>query len=322
MPNIRIRELQVDVDIEHELRKYPWERDTWNDEKLIAVSPFREEKSPSFFCNLDGEYAGTWKDSGSFYEEWAKGDFTKLLSFLRNETYDETADYLLNEYTTEYTYDEEIVLKMPRFDRVERKHLPKGWMQQYAFRHPYLGNRGISEEVQQLARIGYCKQSNAVVIPWYDGNNRLANAKFRTVKGKTFWYAKDGVPIKHSVYNINHIYKYGIKEAVLCEAEIDALSWLQIGIPAIALGGSTFTEVQAEIILRSPLESIVIARDNDAVGNELQEKVINRLQGLITLKDNRIQMPYKDANEALKNGKLWYNPAPIALSLSILGEKC
>lgn len=319
MAIITINNLKVDVNLRKELQYFNWERDTWHDDKLIAVSPFRHESSPSFFCNLEGEYAGTWKDSGAFTQEWEKGNFITLLSYLRNETYEETAEYLLGEYTTEYEYGAKLVLEMPELTIGEtRTHLPKGWLQQYAFRHPYLGNRGISEEVQREMRIGYSQENKAVVIPWFDGNGRLANAKFRAVQGKTFWYAKNAVPIKHSVYGIDRIYKTGATTAILCEAEIDALTWKTLGYDAIALGGSTFTDVQAEIIIRSPLTGIVIARDNDSVGKSLRSKVIQKLQGLVDLADIAIPAPYKDTNEAhMKGAEIPYETTNIGLTIAL-----
>src|SRR5690625_6287102 len=74
---------QVEVDIEGELRRYPWHKERWTSEKLIACSPFRDDNTPSFFVNLSGEYAGTWGDSGAYEDEYRSGNFVKLLGFLR-----------------------------------------------------------------------------------------------------------------------------------------------------------------------------------------------------------------------------------------------
>ena len=87
MAGIKIRGQTVNVDIQSELEVFEWSRPKWSESKLIACSPFRYDHSPSFFVNLDGDYAGTWGDSGAYDDEWSKGGFIKLLSFLRRETY-------------------------------------------------------------------------------------------------------------------------------------------------------------------------------------------------------------------------------------------
>jgi len=82
---IRALGTRINVDIEEELRLFPWNRARWTESKLIASSPFRDDNAPSFFVNLDGEYAGTWADSGAYGTEYESGNFVRLLAYLRNE---------------------------------------------------------------------------------------------------------------------------------------------------------------------------------------------------------------------------------------------
>lgn len=63
MPEIKVRGQTLDIDIETELREFDWTRARWTADKLQAASPMRYDQTPSFFVNLDGEYAGTWSDS-------------------------------------------------------------------------------------------------------------------------------------------------------------------------------------------------------------------------------------------------------------------
>ncbi|EOO67486.1 hypothetical protein IKE_02613 [Bacillus cereus VD196] len=303
MPTVKIRDQSINVDIEYELRQHIWTNERWSSDKLIAASPFRYEHTPSFFVNLDGNYSGTWKDSGAFDNEWESGNFTKLLSYLRNETYEETEEYLLEMYGVEYGYDN-LVLKPPKF-RIDngRKALNFGRLQEYAYRHPYLGQRGISEEVQRQMKIGYDRFRQAVVIPWFDTNGRLANIKYRKVSSKVFWYEKDGKPIGDLIYGLHLAYKRNIKRAVYCEAEIDAMSFMMAGFFGLANGGSSFNQRKAEQILKSPIEELVIVADNDPAGEKLRKELEKYLNGKIRLTNGYVS-GYKDANEALvKEGK-------------------
>ncbi|ANS49316.1 hypothetical protein BT246_39700 [Bacillus thuringiensis] len=303
MPTVKIRDQSINVDIEYELRQHIWTNERWSSDKLMAASPFRYEHTPSFFVNLDGNYSGTWKDSGAFDNEWESGNFTKLLSYLRNETYEETEEYLLEMYGVEYGYDN-LVLKPPKF-RIDngRKALNFGRLQEYAYRHPYLGQRGISEEVQRQMKIGYDRFRQAVVIPWFDTNGRLANIKYRKVSSKVFWYEKDGKPIGDLIYGLHLAYKRNIKRAVYCEAEIDAMSFMMAGFFGLANGGSSFNQRKAEQILKSPIEELVIVADNDPAGEKLRKELEKYLNGKIRLTNGYVS-GYKDANEALvKEGK-------------------
>src|SRR5699024_8339991 len=104
-------------------------------------------------------------------------------------------------------------------------------------------------------------------------DGKLANIKFRKVSGKLFWYEKGAAPVRTLVYGIDKVYKHELKEVVVCEAEIDALSWYSSGKPAIALGGTTVTEKQLEIIRKSPIEELTLAMDNDSPGKLMEGKL-------------------------------------------------
>lgn len=311
MEEILLRDKRVKVDLRGELERFDWgAKHKWQEDKLVAPSPFRYDKSPSFFVNLTGEYAGTWKDSGFYDAEWEKGNFVKLLSFLRNETYEETEEYLAYTYGVELSYDD-LELGSPNITLDElRKPLPADYLQPYKYKHGYLTGRGISERVQRMMRIGYDKEHGAIVIPWLDPQQRLANCKFRAVRGKVFWYAKNALPIKHLVYGIDAVYAVKAKRVAICEAEIDALTWMTWGVPAIAVGGVSFNDKQADIIRRSPIEELIISSDNDKDGNKLRDAVINKLGAFVTLYNVEYPLGYKDVNEMLQAGLQPPNTTP------------
>lgn len=304
MSTIRIRNIPVEVDIRAELETFDWIRPRWTNDKLIAASPFRYDKTPSFFVTLEGEYAGAWADSGFYDEEWKSGGFVKLLSFLRNETYEETEEYLLESYATEYNTDE-ITLTVPKLCVMSQtRHLDEAILEKYRYRHPYLERRKIPENIQRLYNVGYDRDRQAVVLPWYDARNRLANVKYRKTRGKVFFYEKGGKPIRELVYGLSIAHKRNIKVAALAEAEVDAMTWASEGVFGIATGGANFTDAQAEQIKRSPIERLIVAGDNDKAGRRFNEQVIGKLRGYVALE---VVTAYpegvKDANEARVNGK-------------------
>jgi DNA primase len=300
VPTIKIRSHSVDVDVRTELEQFNWTRPKWSSDKLIATSPFRYDKSPSFFVNFTGEYAGTWGDSGHYDQEWASGNFTKLLAFLRNETYEETEEYLLGEYGRHEDQSENVSIR-PISLAIQRNRQPlnSDILAKYAEDYSYLKSRGISERVQRQMGVLYDRESKAAVIPWNLTEKKLKNVKFRTVYGKTFWYYKGGQPIRELVYGIERAQP----TTIICEAEIDALSWMEAGYAAVAVGGASFNGWKRDLIMRSPIEELIIVTDNDKAGGKLRREIETAMKGHV-----RVRQAYvcggnasvaKDANEAL-----------------------
>ena len=304
MPMIKLSGQEIDVDIEDELRQYEWTKPNWTTSKLIAASPFRFDSTPSFFVNLDGKYAGTWHDSGSFDYDYESGNFAKLLAFLRDETYEESCEYLFNMYGVGEEGDTGLVrikpIELKRSTR--RTSFSDEVLSDYAFRHNYLAQRGISEKVQRFMGVGYSRADKAVVMPWRYADGTLANYKFRKIHGKSFWYRKGGAPIRSLVYGIDKVYRHSLTEVYVCEAEIDAMSWMSAGRPAIAIGGTALSDAQVDMIRKSPIERLVIAEDNDKAGGKLGRKLVEELRGYVELYEVTLPSEYKDANDALREG--------------------
>jgi DNA primase len=299
VPTIKIRSHSIDVDVRTELEQFNWTRPKWSSDKLIAASPFRYDKSPSFFVNVTGEYAGCWGDSGAYDQEWASGNFVKLLSFLRNETYEETEEYLLGEYGRQETRETVTIRPISLAIQRNRQPLNADILAKYTEDFTYLKNRGISERVQRQMGVLYDRESKAAVIPWNLTEKKVKNVKFRTVYGKTFWYYKGGQPIRELVYGIEQAQP----TTIICEAEIDALSWMEAGHAAVAVGGASFNGWKRDLILRSPIEELIIVTDNDKAGGKLRNEIEKAMKGHV-----RVRQAYvcggnasvaKDANEAL-----------------------
>jgi DNA primase len=123
----------------------------------------------------------------------------------------------------------------------------------------------------------------------------LANIKYRKTYGKTFWYEKGGQPIRELVYGIN----FAEPTTVICEAEIDALSWHTAGISAVAVGGASFNGRKLDQLLRSPIETLIIATDNDKAGGKLRREIELWMRGHVRLRHAYVRPDCKDANESL-----------------------
>jgi 5S rRNA maturation endonuclease (ribonuclease M5) len=289
----------MEIDIRTELEKFNWIKPRWTSDKLIAASPFRYDHSPSFFVRLEpyGDIpAGTWSDSGAYDEEWKSGNIAKLLSFLRNETYEETEEYLRNEYGWQDGPTETVELR-PINLRIQRgrQSLNSNILTKYTDDFTYLKKRGISERVQRQMGVLYDSDNKAAVIPWRLSNGALANIKYRKTFGKAFWYEKGGRPIRELVYGI----EYAAPVTVICEAEIDAMSWMEAGFSAVAVGGASFNGWKLDHLVRSPIEELIIVTDNDKAGGKLRREIVSMVKGNVRVRHAYMREDCKDANEAL-----------------------
>lgn len=307
---IKIRGRPVPVDVRAELERYDFVRARWDDpRRLTAASPFRyhshkPDLHPSFYVNTDPDspYYGCWTDSGAIDDEWRSGGLVKLLAFLRGETTEEVADYLDAMYGDGADLDANEVptLKLPVLvaERKRPSVLLESVLDPYRYRHPYLENRGISESVQRLYDVGYDRARRAVTIPWRLPDGRLAALKYRSTYSRVFWYERNGRPIRELVYGIDVVYKRHLKRAAIVEGEIDALSLASAGVPALATGGATnWTATKRDMIVRSPLEEVVVVRDNDAAGRAWARRVLTELAPYMSVKIALVPARYKDVND-------------------------
>lgn len=294
---LNIRNHSVEIDIAEELSQYDFGYNArWTADKLIASSPFRDDNRASFFVNLAGDYAGTWGDSGSIDEEYSRGNFVKLIALLRGISYDEASDYLLEKYGALYEIKPGEPIRLPspklrepfRYTYIEDNPIIEATS-------PYLLSRGISEETQAIYGVGYDEaQPGFTAIPWHFGG-KLANIMYRSTRGKYFFYADNGTPIKRLLFGIDQ----AGESAVLVEGVIDAMSWQEAGYAAIAIGGAHTSREQAEIIKRSKIKRLYLGGDNDEQGRKLNAQVAKELRGYVEL----FEIDYeeeKDANDVLK----------------------
>jgi DNA primase len=85
------------------------------------------------------------------------------------------------------------------------------------------------------------------------------------------------------------------------------MSWREAGFEAIACGGAEWSRAKRDLILRSPIEELIIATDNDKAGEKLRRAVESSLVGKVAIRHARVGdvsgggNGCKDANEVLVN---------------------
>ncbi|MBY0023803.1 DNA primase [Paenibacillus jamilae] len=277
---------------------YEWVHARWTPDKLIACSPFRDtDDTPSFFVDLrDGPYYGCWFDPGAEDPEWRSGGPAKLVAFLRNIIEEEARELLHDGRDAPADY---ITLRLHGPTESKRpKPLDSGILADYQrVSSTYLSDRRITNDIQTLFQTGYDPRTRTVTFPWFDAAWRLMNVKYRKVSSKVFYYRKGGAPIRSLIYGIHIINQRKIKRVLLVESETDCLYAWSCGVPAIAVGGSSFTAEKADIIRKSPIEELLLGGDNDRAGRALRAQIRERLASSCALYDVRIPDEYKDIND-------------------------
>ena len=308
LSTVTINGKRVQLDISEELRALPFDNARWTSSKLIASSPFRDDSSPSFYVNLTGDHAGIWGDSGAV-DGRSKGFFTEIIAYCAGTSREEVEQAILERYgvlyDVEYSAEEEKSLRV----ETPRIALPNAHSRKCDYSavittavSPYLTKRGITDYAQELYQTGYnVVHRGFTALPWIDRNGkRYANVKYRKTSGKTFFYEKDGEAIASLLYGI-HTVDNRTRTAIICEAEIDALSWASVGYTALATGGGRMSEAQADLIRRSGIDTLILAGDNDAAGRQFNRNVYELMRQYVMMRVVRLDaIPcVKDANDVL-----------------------
>lgn len=167
----------------------------------------------------------------------------------------------------------------------------------------FLRKRGITDEVIANNKIVSSSDNKSIVFPYLiDG--KIINYKTRNTDGKFFTQSKDAEPI---IYNYDKC--KNSENIVICEGELDSLSWEVAGIPyhtSVNMGapniGDKNIDKKLECITNcyevfEQATRVFIATDEDDNGRNLQKELVRRFGVekclLVDLS------PFKDANEVL-----------------------
>lgn len=175
-------------------------------------------------------------------------------------------------------------------------------------------HRGISEETLKRFNVGFVQNwrhpkappnvptSPRLIIPTSKSSYlaRDTRSNLTDVQKK---YAKSKVGKIH-LFNETALQKSD-KPIFVVEGEIDALSIIDSGGQAVALGSVSNIRIMLDKLEKQrPTQPIVIARDNDSAGMSGEKELVEGLKRLqIPFYSLNIAAPYKDANEAFMADK-------------------
>lgn len=169
----------------------------------------------------------------------------------------------------------------------------------------YFINRGLSQKTIDKFKLGYDPEKNLVTIPY---NPDCKGYVHRILWNSDNKYCKFG----NEIFNINALYEPSIDALIcesgdyvfICEGQIDAMSFEEIGLSAVGLGGVNEVSKLVKQLKDKPSNKVLIlALDNDKAGKRVTGKFIEELaeaeldQEYVVISD--LYDKYKDANEYL-----------------------
>ena len=229
----------------------------------------------------------------------AREDFKPM----ENQNQDKTEQYTHSDiHTTAYTQSEEA---------------EADYTQMYAEAHKHLGDtdyyRGISLDTLNRFNVGYVAAWRHPKAP----DRVPATPRLIIPTGRGSYLARDTrseVPEAQQPYTKSKVGKVHIfnAEAIqsaqqpiyIVEGEIDAMSVIDVGGEAVALGSTAYVGRFLETVRRAPRQPFIIALDNDKAGREAAQGL---REGLIkkgaTVYSYSPCVGHKDANDALQGNR-------------------
>ena len=217
------------------------------------ISSFKEGDFHCFTCNESGsiqKFVGKcFERDELFGARWLLDNY--------NITYEEQIDYL-----------EPIVL-----DNKKKEILDESILNQYAYFHPYMFQRGLDENTIIKFKIGYNQKNNSITFPIWDEHDNLVGITERYIDRKQFNIPSN---LSKPIYLLNYIIKENIDTVWVVESQINALNCWRRGRPAIALLG-TGSSTQYDILKKSGIRTYFLAFDGDEAGDKGIKKFLKAM---------------------------------------------
>lgn len=191
-------------------------------------------------------------------------------------------------------------------------------------------HRGISLETLNRYKVGFVANwrhpkappavppSPRLIIPT-SSNSYLARDTRKPIPADAAKYAKSKVG---RVHIFNPAALAADQPVFVVEGELDALSIIDVGGAAVALGSVSNWKKFAELVkAQPPTRPIVLALDQDARGQEAEKQLADTLKGLqVPFYRQNVTGQHKDANEALQADRGAFAAAVNAAAEAALAE--
>lgn len=169
----------------------------------------------------------------------------------------------------------------------DRHFITEEELDKYRYIHPYMYQRGLTDEIIERFDIGYDREQEEITFPVADLSGTVRFIARRSVKSKFFRLPKN---LDKPVYLGYKFVTGKYKVAYIVESFLNCLTCWKYGKPAMALIG-TGNEKQYEILNKLPVRTYILAFDPDEAGRKATERFKKHVHGKIikelVYQDNR-----------------------------------
>ena len=150
-------------------------------------------------------------------------------------------------------------------------------LDKYRYIHPYMYERGLTDEIIERFDIGYDRERKEITFPVRDIEGRCVFIAGRSVKSKFFRLPKGK---DKPIYQGYRFMSGDYKKAYITESFLNCLTCWKYDKPAMAMIG-TGNQKQYEILNRLPVREYILAFDPDEAGRKATERFRKNVHGKI-----------------------------------------
>lgn len=150
-------------------------------------------------------------------------------------------------------------------------------LDKYRYIHPYMSERGLTDEIIERFDIGYDRERKEITFPVRDIKGRCVFVAGRSVERKFFRLPKG---IDKPIYCSDKFRAGAYRTAYITESFLNCLTCWKYNKPAMAMIG-TGNRKQYEILNKLPVREYILAFDPDEAGRKATERFRKNVHGKI-----------------------------------------
>lgn len=162
-------------------------------------------------------------------------------------------------------------------DETEQSEITEEELDKYRYIHPYMYERGLTDEIIERFDIGYDREREEITFPVRDIEGRYVFVAGRSVERKFFRLPKG---LDKPIYCADKFRGGAYRTAYITESFLNCLTCWKYDKPAMAMIG-TGNQKQYEILNRLPVREYILAFDPDEAGRKATERFRKNVHGKI-----------------------------------------